>query len=114
MVIIEEFLDGQEFIHAFCDSKLLKLLTPRKTTNRYATAMKVKLRWHGDDRSCLVGARRPHARRMSPDAGACKAWAACCIGLKMTTSGRKYWFNARFGDPETQLYAYSQTDCSIF
>lgn len=115
-VVIEEFLDGQEIsIHALCDGKDFVMFPTSqdhkpvfdgdKGPNTGGMGTIAPLPWVSNDilRSIETNVVRPTLEALSkkgaPFAG------LLYPGLKMTSQGPKVLeFNARFGDPETQVY----------
>jgi len=111
-VVVEKFLDGQEIsIHAFCDGKTSVLLPPAQDhkqmrgKNTGGMGAIAPVSWVTDEMlqdieqqivQPTIDALTRHGRR----------FVGCLYpGLKMTKEGPKVLeFNARFGDPETQVY----------
>ena len=115
-VVIEEFLEGPEIsMHAFCDGKTAKMLPvsqDHKTIfdndegqNTGGMGTIAPLPWVSKETIDEV-----YARVVVPMLKGLKEQGAPfmgCLypGLKMTPQGMKVLeFNARFGDPETQVY----------
>lgn len=115
-VVIEEFLDGQEIsIHAFSDGKDFCLFPPSQDHKRIGENDTGKntggmgtiapLSWVSTDAMNDVGGRivRPALNTMSAKGLPFKG--LIFPGLIMSSAGPKVLeFNARFGDPETQVY----------
>lgn len=115
-VVIEEFLEGQEFsIHALCDGLTFKMFPAAqdhkraldgdqgKNTGGMGTIAPVP--WVSDDmmgeieRNIIRPALQAIGLRAGPFTG------LLFPGIIMTVKGPKVLeFNARFGDPETQVY----------
>jgi phosphoribosylamine--glycine ligase len=121
-IVIQEFLEGTEIsIHALCDGKTAKLF-PTSQDHKRALDGDAGLNTGG------MGAYSPtpflnESQLALVNERILKPWVAGCAvegidfrgilypGLMLTKSGPKVLeFNARFGDPETQVYLSRSTD----
>jgi phosphoribosylamine---glycine ligase len=121
-IVIQEFLEGTEIsIHALCDGKTAKLF-PTSQDHKRALDGDAGLNTGG------MGAYSPtpflnQSQLALVNERILKPWLAGCAlegidfrgilypGLMLTRSGPKVLeFNARFGDPETQVYLSRSTD----
>jgi phosphoribosylamine--glycine ligase len=121
-IVIQEFLEGTEIsIHALCDGKTAKLF-PTSQDHKRARDGDAGLNTGG------MGAYSPtpflsESQLALVNERILKPWLAGCAaeeidfrgllypGLMLTKSGPKVLeFNARFGDPETQVYLSRLTD----
>ena len=115
-VVIQEFLEGIEVsLHALCDGKTAKIFPDvARSQTRARRRSRLEHRRHGHVFAHAVSDRRAACRRrakvLEPFMRGCVAEGIDYRGLlypgvMLTKAGPKILeFNARFGDPETQVY----------